>query len=177
MEKRVLQTYSTWAKEHLENQIEVSLKALGIHSEQDIKSAKRAGDYTVIEGDPNSYPGSLLGKRSQIVTLVRENGYQNVIEEFAYTWFNRFVALRFMEVHDFLPHGFRVLSNRSGGVEPEILKNYTLVARELKLDTALCSELKDAGKTEDLYRYLLLQQCGALAEILPMLFSRERFIR
>lgn len=173
MEKRVLQTYSTWAKEHLENQIEVSLKALGIHSEQDIKSAKRAGDYTVIEGDPNSYPGSLLGKRSRIVTLVRENGYQNVIEEFAYTWFNRFVALRFMEVHDFLPHGFRVLSNRSGGVEPEILKNYTLVARELKLDTALCSELKDAGKTEELYRYLLLQQCGALAEILPMLFSRE----
>lgn len=173
MEKRVLQTYSTWAKEHLENQIEVSLKALGIHSEQDIKSAKRAGDYTVIEGDPNSYPGSLLGKRSQIVTLVRENGYQNVIEEFAYTWFNRFVALRFMEVHDFLPHGFRVLSNRSGGVEPEILKNYTLVARELKLDAALCSELKDAGKTEELYRYLLLQQCGALAEILPMLFSRE----
>ena len=173
MEKRVLQTYSSWAKEHLENQIEVSLKALGIHSEQDIKSAKRAGEYTVIEGDPNSYPASLLGKRSQIVTLVRENGYQNVIEEFAYTWFNRFVALRFMEVHDFLPHGFRVLSNRSGGVEPEILKNYTLVARELKLDTALCSELKDAGKTEELYRYLLLQQCGALAEILPMLFSRE----
>ena len=173
MEKRVLQTYSTWAKEHLENQIEVSLKALGIHSEQDIKSAKRAGDYTVIEGDPNSYPGSLLGKRSRIVTLVRENGYQNVIEEFAYTWFNRFVALRFMEVHDFLPHGFRVLSNRSGGVEPEILKNYSLVAQELKLDTALCSELKDAGKTEELYRYLLLQQCGALAEILPMLFSRE----
>lgn len=173
MEKRVLQTYSSWAKEHLENQIEVSLKALGIHSEQDIKSAKRAGEYTVIEGDPNSYPASLLGKRSQIVTLVRENGYQNVIEEFAYTWFNRFVALRFMEVHDFLPHGFRVLSNRSGGVEPEILKNYALVARELKLDTALCSELKDAGKTEELYRYLLLQQCGALAEILPMLFSRE----
>lgn len=173
MEKCVLQTYSTWAKENLENQIEVSLKALGINGDKEIRNARRVGDFTIIDGDANSYPAELLHKRSQIVTLVQEKGYKNVIEEFAYTWFNRFVALRFMEVHDFLPHGFRVLSNRSGGVEPEILKNLSLVQGELRLDPKVCEPLKAQGKTEELYRYVLLRQCAALADILPMLFARE----
>lgn len=173
MDKRLLQTYSVWAKENLEKQVEVSLKTLGINGDQDIKRAKRIGDYTVIEGDSNSYPADLLFKRDQIVGMVREKGYRNVIEEFAYTWFNRFVALRFMEVHDFLPHGFRVLSNRSGGVEPEILKNLSFVKDELRLDMPFCSMLKEQGKTEELFRYVLLRQCNALAEILPMLFTKE----
>lgn len=173
MDKRLLQTYSVWAKENLEKQVEVSLKTLGINGDQDIKRAKKVGDYTVIEGDSNSYPADLLFKRDQIVGMVKEKGYQNVIEEFAYTWFNRFVALRFMEVHDFLPHGFRVLSNRSGGVEPEILKNFSFVKDELRLDMSYCSMLKEQGKTEELFRYVLLRQCNALADILPMLFTRE----
>jgi len=173
MDKRLLQTYSVWAKENLEKQIEVSLKTLGINSDQDIKRAKKVGDYTVIEGDSNSYPADLLFKRDQIVGMVKEKGYKNVIEEFAYTWFNRFVALRFMEVHDFLPHGFRVLSNRSGSVEPEILKNLNFVKNELSLDMAYCSTLKEQGKTEELFRYVLLHQCNVLADILPMLFTKE----
>ena len=173
MDKRLLQTYSVWAKENLEKQVEVSLKTLGINGDQDIKRAKKVGDFTVIEGDSNSYPADLLFKRDQIVSMVKEKGYRNVIEEFAYTWFNRFVALRFMEVHDFLPHGFRVLSNRSGGVEPEILKNLGFVRNELRLDMDYCSTLKEQGKTEELYRYVLLRQCNALADILPMLFTKE----
>lgn len=173
MDKRLLQTYSVWAKENLEKQVEVSLKTLGINGDKDIKSAKKVGDFTVIDGDANSYPADLFDKRRSIVTMVTEKGYQNVIEEFAYTWFNRFVALRFMEVHDFLPHGFRVLSNRSGGIEPEILKNLNLVKDELHLDMAVCADLKEQGKTEELYRYVLLRQCNALADILPMLFSRD----
>ena len=128
MDKGILQRYSTWAKDNLENQIEVSLKALGINDDNDIKKAKQVGDVTTIEGDPTSYPADLYGKREHIIDLVKRNGYKNVIEEFAYTWFNRFVALRFMEVHGFIPHGFRVLSNPAGGIEPEILKNLNLVS-------------------------------------------------
>jgi len=173
MDKRILQTYSTWAKENLEQQIEVSLKALGINSDTEIKKAEKVGDFTVIEGDPTSYPGDMLGKRNYIVNLVDRMGYRNVIEEFAYTWFNRFVALRFMEVHGFLPHGFRVLSNPGGGIEPEILKNLNLVAGELKLDMNICNEYKQQGKIEELYRYVLLRQCNALSGILPMLFSTD----
>ena len=173
MDKRVLQIYSVWAKDNLEKQIEVSLKTLGIHSESDIKEARTVGDYTIIDGDSNSYPKDLYDKRRHIVNLIKTDGYKAVIEEFAYTWFNRFVALRFMETHDFLPHGFRVLSSRDGNLEPEILKNFAYVKDELKLDINLCNALKTQGKLEELYRYVLFRQCKALSGILPMLFSDE----
>ncbi len=173
MDKRGLQTYSTWAKENLENQIEVSLKALGINDENNIKQAKKMGDVTTIEGDPTSYPADLFGKRERMIDLVKRQGYQNVIEEFAYTWFNRFVALRFMEVHGFLSHGFRVLSNPAGGIEPEILKNLNLVKDDLKLDMNLCVEYKQQGKIEELFRHVLIRQCNVLSGILPMLFGSD----
>lgn len=173
MDKRLLQTYSVWAKDNLEKQVEISLKTLGINGDKDIKPARKVGDYTVIEGDPNSYPASLLSNRRQIIEMIKANGYKNVIEEFAYTWFNRIIALRFMEVHDFLNHGFRVLSNRNGGIEPEILKNVGLVKFDLGLDAAYCGKLRDEGKIEELFRYVLLKQCNALSGILPMLFSKE----
>lgn len=173
MDKRILQTYSTWAKENLENQIEVSLKALGINDENDMKKAKKVGDVTTIEGDFTSYPADLYGKRENIINLITREGFRNVIEEFAYTWFNRFVALKFMEVHGFLSHGFRVLSDPAGGIEPEILKNLNLVKDDLRLDMTLCNEYKQQGKIEELFRHVLIKQCNVLAEILPMLFSTD----
>ena len=174
MDKRVLQTYAVWAKDNLEQQIEVSLKTLGINGDNDFRQAKRSGDYTIIDGDPNSYPADLYGKRQEIISQVRLKGYKNIIEEFAYTWFNRLVALRFMELHGFLPHGFRVLSSTSGSIEPDILKNLGLVKDELHLDMNTCAKLKGQNKTEELFRYVLICQCNALSDILPMLFSRDQ---
>lgn len=171
MDKKALQAYAEWAKNNLEEQIEIALKTLGINSEKEIKEARRVGDYTIIDGDPNSYPADLKSKRDQIVSTVQREGYKYVIEEFAYTWFNRIVALRFMEVHDFLPHGFRVLSSRDGGFEPEILKNVTFVKDDLKLDLELISKLKAQGKIDEAYRYVLFRQCKALSGVLPMLFD------
>ncbi len=173
MDKRILQTYSVWAKENLEKQIEISLKTLGINGDKNIAKAKKVGDFTVIDGDQNSYPAALFDKRQQVVTMIENNGYQNVIEEYAYTWFNRFLALRFMEIHDFLPHGFRVLSDRDGGFEPEILKNVGLVKDELHLDAKVCTGFKERGQIEELFRYVLFHQCNALSGILPMLFSAD----
>ena len=173
MDKRALQSYAIWAKDNLETQIEVSLKSLGINSDTDIKSARVVGEYTVIEGDPNSYPAKLNGQREMIIRLVKTNGYKNVIEEFAYTWFNRIVALRFMEVHGFMPHGFRVLSSADGGFEPEIIRNLNYVAGDLKLDLNLAARLQSQGKIEELYRYVLFRQCTALSDILPMLFKDD----
>ena len=174
MDKRALQSYAVWAKTNLENQIEVQLKTLGINSERDIKTARVVGDRTIIDGDMNSYPADLKNKRDSIVRLVQEDGYKQVIEEFAYTWFNRIVALRFMEVHDFLPHGFRVLSSRTGGFEPEIMKNLNFVKDELKLDLSVVAPLMEQGKIDEAYRYVLFRQCKALSGILPMLFSSEQ---
>lgn len=173
MDKRALQSYAVWAQENLEKQIRISLNTLGILSEKEIRRAKRIGDFTVIDGDAASYPYDMLTKRNAIVEMVKTNGYQSVVEELAYTWFNRIIALRFMEVHDFLDHGFRVLSNRSGGVEPEILQNLDLVQDALGLDLAYCADLKDKIQTEELFRYVLLKQCAALSDILPMLFQKD----
>ena len=173
MDKRLLQTYAVWAKDNLEQQVEVSLKTLGINGDNDFRQAKRNGDYTIIDGDPNSYPADLYGKRREIINQIRLKGYKNIIEEFAYTWFNRFVALRFMELHDFIPHGFRVLSSTGGSIEPDILKNLALVKDDLKLDMNICAQLKGQNKTEELFRYILICQCNALSDILPMLFSRD----
>lgn len=174
MDKRALQSYAVWAKKNLENQIEVQLKTLGINSERDIKTARLVGDRTIIDGDMNSYPADFKNKRDSIVRLVQEDGYKQIIEEFAYTWFNRIVALRFMEVHDFLPHGFRVLSSRTGGFEPEIMKNLNFVRDELKLDLSVVAPLMEQGKIDEAYRYVLFRQCNALSGILPMLFSSEQ---
>ena len=174
MDKKALQSYAVWAKTNLENQIEVQLKTLGINSERDIKTARKVGDRTIIDGDMNSYPADLKNKRDDIVRLIQEDGYKQVIEEFAYTWFNRIVALRFMEVHDFLPHGFRVLSSRTGGFEPEIMKNLNFVKDELKLDLSVVAPLMEQGKIDEAYRYVLFRQCNALSGILPMLFSSEQ---
>lgn len=174
MDKRALQSYAVWANNNLESQIEVSLKTLGINSEKDIKEARKVGDYTIIDGDSNSYPGDLKEKRDSIVKLITTDGYKQVIEEFAYTWFNRIVALRFMEVHDFLPHGFRVLSSRDGGVEPEIMKHLDLVKDELKLDLSVIQPLYAQGKLDEAYSYVLFRQCRALSGILPMLFDKDQ---
>jgi len=174
MDKKALQYYAVWAKNNLEQQIEISLKTLGINSEKDIKEARKVGDFTIIDGDMNSYPADLKEKRDSIIKIIKTDGYKQVVEEFAYTWFNRIIALRFMEVHDFLPHGFRVLSSRNGGIEPEIMKNLNFVKEDLKLDLSVISPLLEQGKIDEAYRHVLFHQCKALSGILPMLFSEDQ---
>lgn len=173
MDKKALQSYAVWAKNNLENQIEVALKSIGINSVSDIKQARVVGEYTIIDGDMNSYPSNLYQKRKKIINLVQKDGYEQAIEEFAYTWFNRIIVLRFMEVHNFLPHGFRVLSSRDGGFEPEIMKNLNYVADELHINLDIVSPLIAQGKIDDAFRYVLFKQCNALSGILPMLFKKD----
>ena len=173
MDKRALQNYATWAKNNLEQQIILSLKSLGINSATDIKEARIVGDRTIIDGDFNSYPKELRNQRDNIIRLIKSDGYKHVVEEFAYTWFNRIIALRFMEIHDFLSHGFRVLSSRNGGVEPEILTHLNLVKEDLRLDLNYLESLYRQGKIEEVYRKVLFAQCNVLSKRLPMLFSSD----
>lgn len=173
MDKRALQNYAIWAKNNLEQQITLSLKSLGINSATDIKEARIVGDRTIIDGDFNSYPRELKNQRDNIIKLIKDDGYEHVVEEFAYTWFNRIIALRFMEIHDFLSHGFRVLSSRNGSVEPEIMSHLNLVKEELRLDLDYLEPLYRQGKIEEVYRKVLFAQCNVLSRRLHMLFSSE----
>ncbi len=172
MNKRELQNFAVWAKDNLENQIKVSLNLMGIHSDKNIKRAFVQGDITVIEGESKTFPKNFKVSRDNIVRIIKDEGYENVVEQFAYTWFNRIVALRFMEVHGYLDHGFKLFPD-GGTIEPEILGNLHFIKDDLDLDTDYYIKLKEEDNIEGLYRYILFKQCNALSKILPMLFSDE----
>lgn len=100
------------------------------------------------------------------------DGYNAVIEEAAYTWFNRFIALRYMEVNEYLPINMRILSSKDRDKgEPEALTNITHLIEELNLNRDLVYSLQDQNKNDELYRYLLIHQCNALGTALPTVFG------
>ena len=110
-------------------------------------------------------------QRKELVDQIRSKGYTQVMEEVAYTWFNRFIALRFMEVNNYLPSHIRVFSDASGAFKPEIL-NDVLHLDLPGLDSGKVAEYIESNDTEALYRYLLLTQCNALNSALPVMFER-----
>lgn len=139
-------------------------------SEDGIEPAEEKGDVAIIAGRP--FPRQVAGQRRKLEERIQRKGFQQVMEAAAYTWFNRFLALRYMELHGYLEHGFRVLSNPNGSVIPEILDHAAQV--ELPgLDQQKVMELKlDGGKDAELYRMLLTAQCRALHNAMPFLFEK-----
>lgn len=117
-------------------------------------------------------PNEKVSQRKALIGKIKQDGYEKVMDTVAYTWFNRFIALRYMEVNDFLPSRVRVFSNDKGEFKPEIITR----ALELEIDGLNRNkviELKsDPTKEEDLYRYLLITQCNALNNELPEMFEK-----
>lgn len=109
-------------------------------------------------------------QRWELVREIQAKGYEQVMEEVAYTWFNRFIALRYMEVNNYLPSHIRVFSNAQGAFDPEILKEALHIDLP-GLDQGKVAEYIEKNETEALYRYLLLTQCNALSESLPKMFE------
>lgn len=129
-------------------------------------------------GNPNddSVGGYLLSstekkQRAALIEQIKEKGYKQVMEEVAYTWFNRFSALRFMEVNNYLPSHVRVFTDEDNNFKPQILTE----AIHLNLDGLDMEKVyayKEADQTEELYKYLLIVQCNALNKILPGMFQK-----
>ncbi|MDD3106495.1 MAG: BREX-1 system adenine-specific DNA-methyltransferase PglX, partial [Bacilli bacterium] len=171
MNKRKLQEFASWAKQNLEKQIELSLKKIGINSSSDIKRSKVQGDVTIVDGIEITFKKQFHHQREEIINRIKNDGFNHTIEQFASTWFNRIIALRFLEVHDYLDHGFKLFPKKSNTL-PEILSKLSLVKNDLNLDMEYIEELTSSGNNdEELYRYVLFQQCNALGKALPMLFS------
>ena len=126
MNKRKLQEFASWAKLNLEKQITISLNSIGIYSENNIKKSKIQGDITVIEGVEKSFKSTFQEQREQIVNLIQNDGFAHTVESFAYTWFNRLVALRFMEIHDYIDHGYKLFPTQDNAL-PNILSNLEFV--------------------------------------------------
>lgn len=169
MDKTAIKNFAVWARKKLIEDIKQKAYEIGI-TEKEIKEPEVSTSDTMIIGD-RSLNKIEIAQRKSLVSRIKEKGFSNVIEEVAYTWFNRFIALRFMEVNDYLPTGVRVLSSiEPGKKEPDIIKEALNI--DLDLDKELVYRLQDNNDTETLYRYLLVKQCNALNNILPGLFEK-----
>lgn len=169
MDKTAIKNFAVWARRKLIEDIRQKAFEIGI-SEKEIKKPQvETSDTMIIDG--RTLNKTEMAQRRSLVSRINEKGYENVIEEVAYTWFNRFIALRFMEVNEYLPTGVRVLSSHEPGkTEPDIIKEALHV--DLSIDKEHVYKLQDTNDTEGLYRYLLVKQCNKLNEILPGLFEK-----
>lgn len=163
MNKNAIQRFAIWARTELISQV-----------------SQRAYQYDITEDGYGDYNDVAVGgrlltedekkQRQELIDQIRRKGYAQVMEEVAYTWFNRFIALRYMEVNNYLPTHIRVFSDASGAFKPEILTS-ALHLDLPGLDTDKVSDLIEKNQSEDLYRYLLLTQCNALSVSLPRMFE------
>lgn len=142
---------------------------------------QKAFEYEVTEdgkNDPSqaavngqSLTPSEQSQRAQLIAQIQAKGFASTMEEAAYTWFNRFIALRFMEVNNYLPSHTRIFSDEDGNFKPEVLTD--AVNLEIDgLDKELVLELLEQQKNEQLYQYIIITQCNALNEGLPEMFER-----
>ncbi|ENO91772.1 type II restriction enzyme [Thauera sp. 28] len=177
MNKAKLKSYAPQARKDFIAAVTQRANLLGLSESAgkfEALPAERRGDVVLIAG--REWPARVAQQRERLVRRIQRDGFAYTMEAVAYTWFNRFAALRFMELHDYLGHGHRVLSSATAGGLPDILAHAADLAASCELpglDAAHIAELKLAGnKDGELYRLLLVAQCNALSAAMPFLFER-----
>ena len=173
MNKAKLKSYAPQARKDFIAAVEARANSLGLSDmggTLDIAPSEKKGDVTLIAGQ--AWPAKVHDQRQRLIKRMKKDGFAQTVEAVAYTWFNRFAALRYMEIHDYLDHGYRVLSSREGGL-PEIIAHATDVAGSLPgLNAVQIADMKLAGNQDgELYRLLLVAQCNALSKAMPFLFE------
>lgn len=164
MNKSAIQKFATWARTELIAQVSQRAYQYGITEEG-------YGDPDAVTVSGRALTSEEASQRKELVAQLRQKGYTQVMEEVAYTWFNRFIALRFMEVNNYLPSHIRVFSDSTGAFKPEILSE-ALHLDLPGLDKDKVAAYIENNQTEELYRYLLLTQCNALNEALSRMFEQ-----
>jgi hypothetical protein len=169
MNRAKLKTYAPAARREFIQAMTDRAGYIGL-SKSKIEPVKLEGDVALVGG--RVFPLSVAEKRKKLEARVARDGFDAAIEALAYTWFNRLVALRYMELHGYLDHGYRVLSHPEGKPTPEILE-HAENAELPGLNVQKVIELKLAGNKEnELYRLVLVAQCNALHAAMPFLFER-----
>ena len=164
MDKNAIKKYAVWARRELISRV-----------------SQRAALYEITDkGYEDASADSVLGRvmsaeekrqRQALIAQIREKGYEQVMEEIAYTWFNRFIALRFMEVNGYLPSRIRVFTDDENNFKPQILTE----AINMELDGLNMEKvyaLKNANDDDALFKYMIIVQCNALSSILPGMFQK-----
>ena len=186
MNKTAIKNFAVWARQKIISDITYKAGMLGItedgiadklpHSTSDLEF------YDIGTKDYAEVSGKEIKQRNALVNAIRKKEKDNgdyksafgyVVEEVAYTWFNRLIAIRFMEVNDYLPSGVRVLSS-----ENKAKKEPDLVTTPFDTDLEFTSDeqdkiiqLKDDNKLDELFRMLFIKQCNKLHDVLPELFE------
>ena len=185
MNKTAIKNFAIWARNKLIADISyraglMGITADGIHVALP-QSTGQTEFYDIGTAEPYAITGEAIRQRKHLVELIQrkeketnyKTAYKYIIEEVAYTWFNRLIAVRFMEVNDYLPSQIRVLSSDTGKVEPDLVT--TPFDTELEFTNAeqqAIIDLKNANKLDEVFRMLFIKQCNALNEILPALFEK-----
>ena len=164
MDKNAIKKYAVWARRELIARVSQRAALYGIMGQE------------IADTDGDSINGHVLSdtekqQRDALLKEIDDKGYEQVMEEAAYTWFNRFSALRFMEVNGYLPSRVRVFTDNDNTFKPQILAE--AIDMELDgLDMAKVYAMKNANDEEALFKYLIIVQCNALNKILPGMFQR-----
>ena len=185
MNKTAIKNFAIWARNKLIADISYRAGLMGITAEGIREALPQSTGttefYDIGTAEPYSVSGAEVRQRRQLAELIRrkeketnyKTAYKYVIEEVAYTWFNRLIAVRFMEVNDYLPSHIRVLSSDSGKTEPDLVTNpFGAGLSFTQAEQQEIIRLKQENKTDEAFRLLFIKQCNALNEILPALFEK-----
>lgn len=164
MNKSAIQKYAIWARNELIEKVTLKAFEYGVSKDE------------IIDANADSVNGKILtskekSQRQQLISKVNELGFDETIEEVAYTWFNRFIALRFMEVNNYLPTRIRVFTNENNEYKPEILKEALNLEFD-GLDKQYIFNCIQENKDDGLYKYLLIAQCNDMGQYLPGMFTK-----
>lgn len=187
MNKTAIKNFAIWARNKLIADVSYDARLIGITEDGIAKPLPQSFGGTqffdIGTAEPYSISGEAVRQRDKLIEVIQQKekdtdyktAYQYVIEEVADTWFNRLIAIRFMEVNDYLPSHIRVLSSESGKLEPDLVT--TPFDAELPFtaeEEAQIFQLKQDNKLDEVFRILFLKQCNALNEILPALFEKTK---
>lgn len=186
MDKTAIKNFSIWARNKLIADITYKAGLLGM-TEEEIKNAlpqstQDAEFYDIGTKEPYAIHGEEMKQRKELVSVIRKkasrleykDAYRNVIEEVAYTWFNRLIAIRFMEVNDYMPAHIRVLSSESSTkLEPDLVTTpFDAELEFTQAETEKIMQMKNDNQVDALFRFLFIKQCNALNAYLPKLFEK-----
>lgn len=174
MDKNRIKSFAIWARRSLIKSVSEKAYSIGIYEDKILEATTVQGGFK-LEGKEEIFTLSKKN-RDALVKQVNEKGFEQVMEEVGYTWFNRFMGLRYMEVNDYLPTGVRILSSEiEGKKEPDVLTKVSEIIDELNLNANEIYDLLDTGNTldrEKAYRIILVKQCNELGKIIPQMFEK-----
>ncbi|MCD7892353.1 MAG: BREX-1 system adenine-specific DNA-methyltransferase PglX [Erysipelotrichaceae bacterium] len=168
MNKNAIKKYAIWARTELIKKVSEKAEQYGVSENE------------ILELENDSVKGKILNsneidQRNKLIIKIKNYGYTNVIEEVAYTWFNRFIALRFMEVNNYLPYDYKIFTDSDNNFKPQILTetmNLNFDSGLKNLNEESVFEFIESNDKEGLYKYLLIKICNDMGNYLPGMFTR-----